>query len=787
MSIFVLALLSLLFVTGVIPASPSGCKAPELVISPEHPLIILYGPGTGERTVKCWQHLPADIRPYCAVTMDPPSLDVKERLEGWRRMLRQVQPHNIPIVLQVAGDSAEWTTPLGVVETLLQEFSCIKAVQVVEWRCAYYTRFGGDLEMAIPENLRYLAELLKLCGRYGKHLSLQLQTDLAHLAADQLSGPLREMFREYREYLLPQNECIPPSYYLAQAAACGLWLAGYCEHWGMEPQWWWWTKGESYFIRPGLFGVEAALETDEERYARLYRAFIIEGALMGATVFSIEPPQDIWNGEFTDKRHFDNVIYPTLRQIIDQHLIATRDDVLAQAKVAYQMKECRTLHEYDRLLQDLDLENGQGNLERAAYGVLLPHLMKEMIPDTGGRYYFIPLLPVGAPSSLTQRFAKVVQPNECSTPADYRALLDRYYLPTENTAGVFTNNRACVLKCGRAIAVMQSRENLFEKQPFAVDLPRWVTGLHTQREAGGIHLTWQNNTDAGSYRVWKHIPGARVYPQWELLKDGLQASSCSLPGLESGTFGVSAQTAAKRRFEGTVNFGEYLLFPADESPILEQAVVTQEGSRTEHISWTDESLPTKQEVWRIFDGVPKQHEKEAQAVLESFRGLISAFEARELDRLMSFYDQDYRDSNGYSIEYVRRAWLWWFQRTVIPYVVAQVRTWDTAHVADGLISVTAWNRFRGTIVWDEPFGYHGRVRIPRHADERVTWTWKHDPAGRWKLLRTSPALPNFGEMLWNSRGHDVEHVMSDFADTPASSGLSQEKDHGAKFKPSPKP
>src|ERR1039457_5269962 len=84
-----------------VSAVPPGCKPPELMISPEHPLVILYGPGSGELTVKSWQHLPAEIRPYCAVTMDPGSLDLKERLEIWRRMLREVQPHNIPIVLQV--------------------------------------------------------------------------------------------------------------------------------------------------------------------------------------------------------------------------------------------------------------------------------------------------------------------------------------------------------------------------------------------------------------------------------------------------------------------------------------------------------------------------------------------------------------------------------------------------------------------------------------------------------------------------------------------------------------
>ena len=157
-------------------------------------------------------------------------------------------------------------------------------------------------------------------------------------------------------------------------------------------------------------------------------------------------------------------------------------------------------------------------------------------------------------------------------------------------------------------------------------------------------------------------------------------------------------------------------------------------------------------------------------MLDSFAGLISAFEARDLERLMSYYAPDYRDSNGYSAEYVRRAWLWWFQRTVVPYVVAQVRSWDLSHVADGVVSFTAWNRFRSTMVWDEPFGYHGRIRIPRHPDERVTWTWQRDAVGRWKLLGTAPALPNFGEMLWNSRGHDVHHQMKDFADTPESRG-----------------
>lgn len=83
---FLLAALALSLVWNqAASAVPLGCKPPELVISPDHPLVILYGPGSGELTAKCWPHVPADLRPYCVVTMDPGSLDLKERLEIWRR------------------------------------------------------------------------------------------------------------------------------------------------------------------------------------------------------------------------------------------------------------------------------------------------------------------------------------------------------------------------------------------------------------------------------------------------------------------------------------------------------------------------------------------------------------------------------------------------------------------------------------------------------------------------------------------------------------------------------
>jgi hypothetical protein len=172
----------------------------------------------------------------------------------------------------------------------------------------------------------------------------------------------------------------------------------------------------------------------------------------------------------------------------------------------------------------------------------------------------------------------------------------------------------------------------------------------------------------------------------------------------------------------------------------------------------------------VLKGAGPGTEPVAEEVLERFGGFIQAYESRDLDRLMSYYAPEYRDSNGYGPEYVRRACLWWYQRTVNPYVVSQVREWDTSQAKAGTVRFTAWNLFRATMVWDEPFGYHGRVRIPRHPGERVTWTWKRNARNGWKIIETTPGLPNFGEILWNSRGHDTRHVMSEFADTPASEG-----------------
>ena len=77
----------------------------------------------------------------------------------------------------------------------------------------------------------------------------------------------------------------------------------------------------------------------------------------------------------------------------------------------------------------------------------------------------------------------------------------------------------------------------------------------------------------------------------------------------------------------------------------------------------------------------------------------------------------------------------------------------------------------------EPAVWALGLRLPHFSfDRRNGSLWLVDAAqsGAQELdwvANPAPALPNFGEILWNSRGHDVPHTMEEFADTPASKGL----------------
>ena len=121
---------------------------------------------------------------------------------------------------------------------------------------------------------------------------------------------------------------------------------------------------------------------------------------------------------------------------------------------------------------------------------------------------------------------------------------------------------------------------------------------------------------------------------------------------------------------------------------------------------------------------------------------------------MAAYSDRYEDPNGYHEEYVRWAWKWWLIRNCNGVVLRQIRRLDFSEFdTTGKVCFRLFSLFRAVRYDDQPFGhgYDGTLRLPRHADEEVVYTWIKEEDGAWRILRTDPALPNMAEVLWNNR------------------------------------
>ena len=178
---------------------------------------------------------------------------------------------------------------------------------------------------------------------------------------------------------------------------------------------------------------------------------------------------------------------------------------------------------------------------------------------------------------------------------------------------------------------------------------------------------------------------------------------------------------------------------------------------TKPLTAPDDARPASQVVYPTFDGADG-HLDTAREIVAAIDQFKQAHDSADYPALAALYAEDYEDSNGFHIEYARRAWKWWLQRHNVFCFLRQIRRWDFSEYADkGLVRVRLFALCRATRRDDAPFGslYDGSNRIPRTSDEEVTFTWRRNERdAKWKIVRTDPALPNFNEILWNNRGAD---------------------------------
>lgn len=700
----------------------------------------------GREAVRAWKEaVPEDIQPFCHLQVELRMQNHQVRYDRFRQLLEPFQSENIPVNLQVADPHDMFVFDPVYIEKLINEFSCIQSLTLTEINYEHYRSFNVPRYALSPEAL-YTMDMIELAAGHGKYLSISLQgLKWMHIASDVLNKPLFDKVREFGDYVLPVNEHIGPQHLPRQTSVWGLWMAGITTHWGVEPQSWWFEN--SRMIRPGYFG-QYQPDNTRNMPKEFYRAMILQGALLGATVYQFEPFWDLF--DYDNGICWKEVIYPTLMEAIRDELISDKGQCFAKARVAYQYNYSRDINEFHENLRDVDFEQDEGFLARASYGVWERLLEHELIPNKS-RYFFIPLLPPDTEKAILEQFEYVIHPGECNSEKEYEDLLNRFY--PQDYVGT-----AWQASFEDHVFIMQSHENLYEEQTYELSLPKALRGLRGHWEARGFNLEWAN-TDSGVV-LWRLLKSEKEAPfVWQEIAISPRASYLDTTAIQGKTcfYAVVAETSTLETVRGSVNYLDYLVFNRSKSRVVEYLYLDANGSVVNgSVGEEPDVRPKSQIVYPTFDGA-EEYLKEAREIVQCIDQFKKAYDHAQYDDLIALYDATYEDANGFHLEYAKRAWKFWFDRNNSFCFLRQTRRWDFSLYQDlGRVQVHLFALCRAFRRDDAPFGskYDGTVRIPRTEDEEVTFTWRKERDGRWKIVRTDPALPNFQEILWNSRGSD---------------------------------
>ena len=718
-------------------------------IGPEHPLFMFQDTGGdladpsayAQHVVQVWTALPNDLKPFSAIQVEARGADAAARYQWYRGLLVALQDGDVPTVLRLADEDMGRVFPLDRAEELLREFTCVKGMQAVGLPFEDYYEFGADDPHGIPPVVRWLTDAIDLAARYGRFIAIELdRIRWPRAMSNTWCAPLRDKMRACAAYTVPIVRCRGPHTIAQQSALLGAWLDGMTAQWGVSPDSRWYS--DALFLEPGVFGVS---DKPVKMPPALYRAMILNGAMTGATVYSFAPDSDLWFG--ADRVHWDNAIYPTLRDLLDLSLIARQDLVKEKTRVAYELAPARTAEEFHANLRDIDGVLDAGLLMRGGYGMERPGQVPELILNTG-RYYWTPLLPPGSALGTSGAFAAVVKPGTLASPEAWAETLGKNCKPDGEGTAFIAN-------VGRGIFVMNTCENRYEQQTFRLPaVPAAVRQISAERQdtpgAAGVLLNWSRREGDLSYKVFK-----RVLPEtrWTVIANGIEERKyldTAADPAQTNVYTVTALTDDKEPYEGVVNFGEYLTLSNVHSRIEEEVTVgpllgvAQSKPIEKHAAAPENPPPW----WPNFAGLNEAQAPLAAEIVRRIESWDQAFCAKDLNAVLDLYAQDYEDPEGWRLQYVRRAYQWFFEHYNACVMHRQIRHWDfAAYDSTAQVGVLLYCRFAGWALTD-PTGRTADVPayFPRTGNGEV-WIYFVKKENVWGIVRTNPAVPNLKDIL----------------------------------------
>ena len=620
-------------------------------ISAERPLLILYSPSeiyaADERGIaRLWEGIDPVVRDHATIQVEGTQ---SSDFANDERALRNAARVGIPITLQIQGDNGERhdTMPPDRIRRFLDTHDNIVGLQIVEASQRTFVNHGAGPEYTMGRNARYARDVIRIAGEHGLFMSFQLMRDnYAAIGCSADNEALFDTIVEYSDYVIPAHEMNSEfTKQLDHLAAMGMWVSGATQQWGIEAQSWYWS--DNAYGEPGQC-IPGSLEMPGGLYAIMF----LFGAIGGATVYSIEPPQDIWPGP--GGWRFTEHLAPVFRRLITERLIPSREDVVAASPVAYHLPRCNRPDEYGRVLDDLDFDHSEGRLLRATYGVFDRARDSEIVPNTP-RYPLIPVLPTKTPRDVLDRFDLVLRPGDIESVEHARELVDPHFPPVDR-------GEAWSQSVGPLIVAANTHENWYAPESMRIAVPMKPDGLAWDEGT----LSWNAHDGDVGYHVWRLREGVAT----RLTTTPLDEPRFSLDGAAAGdAHAVSAVTSATERLEGTLHLHDYMILSALESPrtpwFTAAGGATESARIGETLPGATDAVAERErrcaECTAVEDlaspviALDDPHRETKRAVMRAMVEWKRAIEAEDVEAALGWYSPDYREPNGRTAESMRVA------------------------------------------------------------------------------------------------------------------------------------
>ena len=268
--------------------------------------------------VDLWKAVPDSMKQYTVINLiAEQSLENKASVTDWLRKYAQIcEDNQIPFSIQVANGEtrASRRIPVSFYEEMAQDFEYLRGLNAAELYNS--PAFFGDGEEG--DHSQYVADIIAACAREGLYW---IWTDSNCFGTHGILQDWIEKNEDLSSAMRACKENVIMMYkqthatIAAEGLDLGLWIADYCDNWGVSSDWWYWGDHKG-----GLFGAPGTSTSSGNCLFMpevMFAQDMVRVMSYGGTCFLSEAP--FYSNSMGDKRTpaYQYVIIPLFEKIAD--------------------------------------------------------------------------------------------------------------------------------------------------------------------------------------------------------------------------------------------------------------------------------------------------------------------------------------------------------------------------------------------------------------------------------------------------------------------------------------